>query len=146
MKKVIFAIGIVLVAVSSCSKKGPEEVVEKYYTCYYKGEYDKIQNYVLEEHRSVYGLMYRISAAEGKKEDTKVEILNTECRIFDTVAICSCLLKINGTDPKLDEVKLKKVGKKWLVDQGKENGITSEEDSPIDINNEFLEEDTVSNQ
>ena len=126
MKKGIIAMSAVLVVIVffACTKKGPEDVAAKYYTHFYKGEFDKIQNYVLEEHRSFYGLMQEIlSSAEGEREDVKVEVLNVECKVSDTVAICSCLLKVDA-ETQTDELKLKKVGEHWLVDQGKENGMS----------------------
>jgi hypothetical protein len=149
MKKGIAAIGIVLVVVlfSSCMKKGPEEVAKKYYTHFYKGEYDKVQHYVLAEHRSFYALMQQVVSAEGKKEDmnVKVEVLSVECKISDdTIAICSCLLKMDDMEPKMEQLKLKKVDKTWLVDQGKENGMMISDENPTtDINDEFLEEEDI---
>jgi len=129
MKKLILTICVVLVVVlfSSCAQNDPKDVVKKYYTHFCKGEYDKVLNYVVEEHRPPYGLMNQLIPAEEKEMLAKreVKVSNITCKIFEeTEAICSCIIKINDKEPQSEELKLKKVNGTWLVDQGKENVMT----------------------
>ena len=116
MKKLALAISVVALVVSaaSCSKKGPESVVKKYYTHFYKGEYDKIQDVVLEEHRSWYGLLTQFMNEEAKEKASKtsVSVTNVKCKITDgTEAICSCKVTVDGEeeDHTVRLEKLKKV-------------------------------------
>ncbi|MCL2131873.1 MAG: DUF4878 domain-containing protein [Lentimicrobiaceae bacterium] len=153
MKRLIVAVGVVgVVLFSSCANKGPEEVTKTYYTLLCKGEYDKLKDIVLEEHRTVYGLMSEIQKSEGKKENIKekVEVFNVECKIVDDEAICSCLVKVGYKEPQREVLKLKKVDKKWLVDYGKENrpagdefqimNYDTDEDDYGEIEDEYIDE------
>ena len=136
MKKIIVTISVVLVVVlfSACKQNEPKEVVKKYYTHFCKGEYEKASHYVAEEHRPPYGLMDQLIPAEERKMLAKreVEVSNINCKLFenDTEAICSCVIKIDNKEPQSEEIKLKKVDGTWLVDQGKENAMTSGEENP----------------
>jgi len=120
MKKIVVAIGVVwgVILFSSCTQKGPEDVVEKYYTHLCKGEFDKMQVYVADAHHSTLGLLDKLQTAEERKEmaKTKVEVSNVQCEISDTKAICSCLVKVDEATPLPEFLKLKKVNKTWLVD------------------------------
>ena len=110
--------GVVLL-LSSCLKKAPEEVVKKYYTYFYKGEYNRLQDYVVEEQRPYYVLMNELISAKEREKiaNEKVEVSNIKCKILsDTVAICSCLLKVGKREPQSETIRLKKVAKTWLVD------------------------------
>ena len=135
MKKIALSIGVVLVAVllSACTQKGPEEVVKKYYTHLCKGEFDKIQDCVSEEHHSFYSWCNVIQTVEEKraKAKEKIEITDIQCNIIGSEAICSCLLKIGDEPLQKEVVKLKKVGNAWLVDQGEESLIPTGEELPI---------------
>jgi len=136
MRKLALAVSVVLIVVSiaSCNKKGPESVVKKYYEYFYKCEYGKIQDLVLEEHRSFYGLMDKMIPAEEKEKMSKkdVSITDVKCKIADEEAICSCNLKIGDQEAMSEELKLKKVDKTWLVDQGKENNKSAMSEEIVD--------------
>ena len=139
MKKLALAVvvlGVVLCA--SCTRKGPEEVVKKFYTHLCKMEYDKVRDFVLPEHRHYYGwlseITEHISASEREKSaKLKVEVTNVECTIFnETEALCSCLVKVDGQEFEKEDLKLKKVGKEWLVDKGEPKTSMDEEIPDID--------------
>ena len=139
MKKGIVAVGVVLAMVvfASCTQKSPEEAVKNFYTHLYKMEYDKIQDFVLPEHHHYYGfmtaVMKHIPASEMEKNaKAEVEVLNIKCAVSgDTVAICSCLVKVDGLEFENKDLKLKKVGKSWLVDKGMENKSFIDDGIPI---------------
>ena len=139
MKKLALAVvvlGIVLCA--SCTRKGPEEVVKKFYVHICRMEFDKVQALVLPEHYHYYGInaavQQQLSIAEREKNaKTEVEVSNIVCTVFnETEAICSCLVKKNGQEAKKEELKLKKVGKEWLVDKGAPKTSMDEEIPDID--------------
>ena len=114
-------IGFVLVVVLffACTKKTPEEVVKRYYTHFFKGEYDKLQDFVVEEQREGFALMNELIPPKEREKSAreKVEVSNVKCKILsDTVAICSCLLKVGKKEAKNENIRLRKVGKSWLVD------------------------------
>jgi len=124
MKKVALITSVILLAIVSiaCKQNKPEPVVEKYYTHFYRGEFEEIQNCVMEEHRSYYALLKQLSAGEKSEEKPEVKVTDIKCEITgDTVAVCSCLVKI-GEESAAQTVQLKKVKKDWLVNQGKEGG------------------------
>jgi hypothetical protein len=145
MKKVALITNVILLAIVSiaCKQNKPEPVVEKYYTHFYRGEFEKIQNYVMEEHYSYYALLKQLSAGEKSEDKDKPEVKVTDikCEITgDTVAVCSCLVKI-GEESQKQTVQLKKVKKAWLVNQGKEgDGFFSpqeEDETEIDTSDEY---------
>jgi len=124
MKNLALAMGVLwsVVFFSSCAQKGPEEVVKKFYTHLCKGEFDKIQDCVSDEHYSYWGYYNVSQTAEEKKKksEEKIEISDVRCTIMGAEATCSCLLKIGDEPFQKEVIKLKKVGNKWLVDQGEE--------------------------
>lgn len=153
MKNVVLTIGVVLgvILFSSCLKRGPEDTVKKFCTHFYKMEYDKIQNYVLPDHRSYYARMSSvmnelIPVSERKKmAKTEVDISNIVCETSgDTAAICSCVVTVDNQEVRNEELKLRKVSKTWLVDKGMEyKDFVGEENTIMDINDELLEEDIM---
>ena len=122
---------ILLAAISllfvSCGNK-PEDVVTNYYTHFLKGEFDEAKKYVVEEHQGLCDLMKNFTSDEDKAKMAKTEITvsNIECQITDdTTAICTCQIKTSYEEEEknMDEsVKLKKIGKDWYINQGKESG------------------------
>jgi hypothetical protein len=121
MRKFRGAMGLVLLvgAFAACTNEDPENVVAKYYAHFYKGEYDKLQHYVVEEQRPFYALMNDLITAKEKEKNAqeKVVISDVKCKIFsDTIAECSCQLKIGNREPQNEAIQLKKVDKIWLVE------------------------------
>ena len=143
MKKLALAVVVLGVILSaSCTRKGPEEVVKKFYTHLCKMEYDKVRDFVLPEHHHYYGWMSvwhnTLPAAEKEKTaKTEVEVSNIVCKVFnETEAVCSCLVKMNGQEFIKEELPLKKVGKVWLVDKGEPKSSMDEEIPTIDAETE----------
>jgi hypothetical protein len=140
MKRLALAVVVGVILFASCARKGPEEVVKKFYVHLCKMEYDKVQDLVLPEHYHYYGWMSKwyntLSAAEKEKTaKTEVAVSNIVCTIFnDTEAVCSCLVKVDDKEVKKEELILKKVGKVWLVDKGEPESSMDEEIPTIDIN------------
>jgi len=149
MKKVALVTSVILLAIVSiaCKQNKPEPVVEKYYTHFYRAEFDEIQNYVTEEHRSYYALLKQFSAEAKGEEKPEVKITDIKCEIqSDTVAMCTCLVKV-GEESMEQAVQLKKVKKAWLVNQGKEGGglfSQPEEEEESDV--EETEDDIASEE
>jgi len=144
MRKIALITNIILLAIVfvACKQNGPEPVVEKYYTHFYRAEFDEIKSCVMEEHRSYYELLRQVASSSTETaEKPKVKVTNVKCDIVgDTVANCTCLVQ-EGEDVESKEqaLQLKKVGNKWLVNQGKEgNGFpdgemgeaTTDEETP----------------
>ena len=128
MKRIALVTSVVLVAIVSvaCKQNKPEPVVEKYFTHFYRAEFEAIQNYVTEEHRSYYEILRQLTA-ESVEVQPQVKVSDIKCEIqSDTVAVCSCLVAVDaeGMEGMSTEqtVQLKKVNKTWLVNQGKEGG------------------------
>jgi hypothetical protein len=136
MKKLALIWGIGVVLFASCSQKGPESVVEKFYTHLCKMEYDKVQAVVLPEHHHYYGFMAAVAEHISVEEMQKmakreVKVSNIQCVISDdTLAVCSCLVTVDGQTTKNEGLPLKKVGKAWLVDKGHEYQSFMDEEIP----------------
>jgi hypothetical protein len=113
----------------ACNKaKKPEVVVEAFYTHFLNREYEKAKTYVSENSMQWFDLMQHFSeeAPDGKKS----QITDITCEIpNDTVAICNCIM-INGDEKTPQVVKLRKEGKGWKVDLGKED--SDNQDLPVD--------------
>ena len=131
MKKILALVaGIVALTMVSCDKNTPEEVAKEFFTHYAKYEFDQIQDCVLEEDRAYYQLVQSMVPEEDKANaaNLKLDIQNVKCEIVDdTLASCTCEIsledKLTSEKEKMVQViDLKKVGKKWYVDPGKENG------------------------
>lgn len=142
----IAAIGFLMV---SCGDK-PETVVEKYYTHFYKAEYKEANKYVVKEKQGLCELLnnYIPETEKSKLAKSEVTVKNIKCKVEDdTTATCSCeiVTKVEGEVKKSEEnIKLKKVDNKWLVNQGKEDFMGGEatEDAVAPTSSE---EDIISN-
>ncbi len=133
MKKIALVINISLLAIVffACKQNKPEPVVEKYYTHFYRAEFEEIKNYVMEEHRSYYELLKQLVSSENDTtQKPEIKVTDIKCDIKgDTVAICSCFVQEGDQEGKEQVVQLKKVNKHWLVNQGKEgNAFPSNEE------------------
>jgi hypothetical protein len=128
MKKVIIIIaGVVFLTVGffACRQNRPEDVVEKYFTHFCRGEYTEVQKYVTAEHRDYYEVLEGYYSVENDTvRKSQIKVKDIKCKITaDTVAICSCTVQEENRKSKEQIIQLKKVGKEWLVNQGKENGM-----------------------
>lgn len=149
MKKIIvLVLGVVAFTMVSCDKNTPEEAVKEYYTHYFKGEFDQIQECVLEEHRVYYQILQGFVSEEDKQNaaNLKVDIKDVKCEIVDdTLATCTCVIRVEDkqtseVEENKEVIDLKKVGKKWLVDFGKENTMPSDtEMDDFDVDAEMSE-------
>lgn len=169
MKKyIIIAFAFVAFTMVSCDKNKPEEVVEQYFTYFYQGEFDKIQEIVLEEHREYYHLLNDFMKQKGENENTTlnidVKVSDIQCNSEnDTLTICECMVSVLDTtisetaETEKHVLQLKKVDRVWLVDQGKEAPSggsneneaqmpTEEEPVPEDMENIESSEETVDNE
>ena len=126
MKRIALITKIVLLAavLVACNKNRPEPVVEKYFTHYFRAEYDEIRDCVMEEHRSYYEILKQIAlSSNDNPEKANVKVTDIKCDIIgDTVANCTCMVDADG-ESREQAVQLKKVDKKWLVNQGKEGNM-----------------------
>jgi len=132
MKKLTLITKIVLLAtiLVACKQNRPEPVVEKYYTHFYRGEFDKIGDCVIKEHREFYEYLAPVAAA-GKDNSEKVDVKVTDIKcdiIGDTIANCTCLINVAEGEKK-HAIQLKKVDNEWLVNQGKENNMAYPDDN-----------------
>ncbi|MDD3330535.1 MAG: hypothetical protein GX109_09820 [Bacteroidales bacterium] len=139
----------------ACSNNKKEEVVEKYYTHFLKGEFEEAKKLVTEEHQGLCDLMASFAPEEEKAKmaKTEVSVTNISCEdINDSISICSCQIKTSyeGEEKTIDEkVELKKVGNDWYINQGKESNedkkdVDQEENMPITASEEeILTEDTI---
>ena len=127
MKKIALITKVILLATVfvACKQNGPEPVVEKYYTHFYRAEFDEIRDCVMEEHRSYYDLLKQIASSSSEPlEKPKIKVTDIKCEIIgDSVANCTCLVQDGELEDKKEAVQLKKVDKKWLVNQGKEGNM-----------------------
>jgi len=130
MKKITLITSVVLMAVAfiACKSSKPEPVVEKYYTHFFKGEFQEVKKYVMEEHYSYYDLLASLSSSENKEELPDVKVTNIKCEIQDDVATCKCDVRVGDQSMDGQTIQLKKVGKEWLVNQGKETGMSAADD------------------
>ena len=144
MKKVSLITSVVLAAIVcfACkSSSGPEAVVEKYFTHLGQGEFKEVKEYVLAEHHAYYDLLAQLmSAQESTEEMPKVKVTDIKCEITDDVAVCSCMVQAGEENPAEQTLQLKKVDKKWLVNQGKEGGMPTSDDV------EEVEDDSTEDQ
>jgi hypothetical protein len=139
MKKIILITSavILIVVFFACTQNRPEPVVEKYYTHYYRNEFKEIQEYVMPEHCSYFKLLDQFYEGNDTLKKTKVKITDVKCDITgDSVAICTCLVQEEDKEPQKQIVQLKKLDKKWLINQGKE-GVDP-------MNNNIKNEDPLS--
>jgi len=143
MRKVALITSVVLLAVVfiACKQtKGPEAIVEKYYTHFYRAEFKEVKEYVMEEHRSYYDLMESLVASQGNTEEKpEVKVTDIKCEIQDDVATCTCNVQA-GEEVQAQTLSLKKVNNKWLVNQGKEGGFGGESDDSGEEEAEEAEE------
>ncbi len=152
MKKILALVaGIVALTMVSCDKNTPEEVAKEFFTHYAKYEFDQIQDCVWEADRAYYQLVQSMVPEEDKANaaNLKLDIQNVKCEIVDdTLASCTCEIsledKLTSEKEKMVQViDLKKVGKKWYVDPGKENGYDYMDEPEEEIPSELEEEDMM---
>ena len=118
MKKIIVITSVVFLAVVgiSCTQNKPEPVVEKYYTHFYRGEFDEIQNYVMEEQRPFYDFLQKLFA-DDTEEKPHVKVTDIKCKIdSDTAAACTCTVDVAGEILE-QTIQLAKVKNDWLVNK-----------------------------
>jgi len=136
MKKVALITNVVILAIVfvACKQKGPEQVVEKFYTHFCRGEFKEVKEYVMEEHHSYYDLLGSFVAAQGNAEEkSEIKVTDIKCEIQDDVATCTCLVQEGNQEPKEQMLQLKKVNKNWLVNQGKEGAMPSDDaEDPVE--------------
>ena len=153
MKKTLnlFLLAFISLVFVYCGNK-PEEVVEKYYTHFLKGEFDEAKKLVTEEHQGLCDLMKNFTPEEevAKMAKTEVSVTNIQCEsINDTISICTCQIKttLDGEEKTMDEkVELKKINKNWYINQGKESNNNEEEteEAPVAASEEeILSEDSA---
>ena len=127
MKKLALITKIILLATVfvACKQNNPEPIVEKYYTHFYRAEFDEIGEYVMEEHRPYYELLKQVASSSNETpEKTQIKVTDIKCDIIgDSVANCTCLVQDGDQESKKEAVQLKKVDKKWLINQGKEGNM-----------------------
>ena len=148
MKKLAVITKVILLAavLVACKQNKPEPVVEKYFTHFYRAEFDEITNYVMEEHRSYYELLKQLaSSANDNQEKPVIKVTNIKCDIIgDTVANCTCYVQDGDKDQDQEDreqsIQLKKVNKKWLVNQGKEGNMFYPNDESEDLSSEETSE------
>ncbi len=140
-KLMLFVSAALVLILTSCSNK-PEVIVEKYYTHLSKGEFDEAKKYVAKEHQSWCDLLNSFTPEEDKANLSQldVKVKNIKCEIKDdTTAVCTCeiITKLKEEEEKISKetVKLKKVDRKWYVNQGKEGlmGNDSSDDDDDDV-------------
>lgn len=142
MKKWIIIVNIILLSslFIACKQNRPEPVVEKYFVSFYNEDFEGIKNYVLEEHRPYYDLLKQLAVTdEATTSNKQIQVKDIDCEITgDTIANCSCIIvESSEKEPKNQNILLKKVNNEWLVDQGKEAMIPSE-DSDFQRQNEKI--------
>ena len=106
---------------------------------------------MLEEDRAYYQLVQAMVPEEDKENaaNSKLDIKDIQCEIVDdTLATCTCVLSLEDKQTSEKEeitqvIDLKKVGKKWYVDPGKENGNNEYMNDPEDDIPSELEEDDI---
>jgi cbb3-type cytochrome oxidase cytochrome c subunit len=130
MKKLIIIINIILLSslFIACKQNRPEPVVEKYFVSFYNEDFEEIKNYVLEEHRPYYDWLKKLAIKNETASDKQIQVKDIDCEITgDTIANCSCMVvESSKKEPGKQNIQLKKVNNKWLVDQGKEAMAPSE--------------------
>lgn len=123
MRKVTLIVSAILLVIGffACKQSRPEPVVERFYTHFYRSEFEEIQRYVMSEHQPYYEVLHQF-ALEDTTRKPHVKISDIKCEITgDTIAICSCLIQEGNQEPESQIIQLKMVNKEWLVNKGKED-------------------------
>lgn len=150
MRKITLIANIILLAIVfvACKQNGPEPIVEKYYTHFYRAEFDEIKNCVMEEHRSYYELLRQVaSSADDNTEKPIIKVTDIKCDIIgDTIANCTCLVQEGDIESKQQAIQLKKVNKAWLVNQGKEGNMFSANEETEEVSSDEEDSEEVSGE
>jgi hypothetical protein len=111
MKKTLnlFLLAFISFVFVSCGNK-PEEVVEKYYTHFLKGEFDEAKKFGNRRTSRIVRFNEKLHTKKkvAKMAKTEVSVTNIQCEsINDTISICTCQIKttLDGEEKTMDEKK-----------------------------------------